>query len=125
MELLINGKSVGKKKVKECKAIFKTRYASGTVTAIAYDGAGKELSRGELKSANGKFAIVVKPEIESAVPGQIVYVPVQIQGENGVVEANADRKLTVKVDGGELLGFGSANPCTEEQYHTGDRKSVV
>ena len=42
-----------------------------------------------------------------------------LKGENGVVEANADKKLTVTVEGGELLGFGSANPCTEEQYHTG------
>jgi len=23
------------------------------------------------------------------------------------------------VENGELLAFGSANPCTEEQYHTG------
>lgn len=37
-------------------------------------------------------------------------------GENGVVESNADRKLTVRVDGRELLGFGSANPRTEERF---------
>ena len=43
----------------------------------------------------------------------------EIVGENGVVESNADQKLTVTVEGGELLGFGSANPCHEEQYHTG------
>ncbi len=49
----------------------------------------------------------------------IVYIPVEIVGENGVVESNADRCLTVTVTGGELLGFGSANPCTEETYHTG------
>ena len=42
-----------------------------------------------------------------------------IEGDNGIVESNADRKLTVTVEGGELLAFGSANPCTEEQYHTG------
>ena len=40
-------------------------------------------------------------------------------GENGTVESNADRKMTVTVEGGELLGFGSANPCHKEQYHTG------
>ena len=36
-----------------------------------------------------------------------------------MTESNADRKLTVTVAGGELLAFGSANPRTEEQYHTG------
>ena len=29
------------------------------------------------------------------------------------------RRLTVTVEGGELLAFGSANPCTEEQYDAG------
>ena len=119
VELLINGKSVGKKKIKECKAIFKTRYASGTLTAVAYDPSGKEISRNDLVSASGKLSIAVKPEVETAKAGEIVYVPVSITGENGVVESNADRKLTVTVEGGELLAFGSANPCTEEQYHTG------
>ena len=27
--------------------------------------------------------------------------------------------MTVTVDGGELLAFGSANPCTEERYDSG------
>lgn len=119
VELLVNGKSLGKKKIKECKAIFKTRYASGKIEAVAYDAGGRELLRSELNSATGKLSICAQPEKTSAAIGEIVYVPVTLQGENGVVEANADKKLTVTVEGGELLGFGSANPCTEEQYHTG------
>ena len=119
VELLINGKSVGKKKIKECKAIFKTKYASGTLTAVTYDASGREISRSELVSATGKAGVAVKPEVATAKAGEVVYVPVEIVGENGVVESNADRKLTVTVQGGELLAFGSANPCTEEQYHTG------
>ncbi len=119
VELLINGKSVGKKKVKACQAIFKTRYAAGELTAVAYDGQGKEISRSSLQSATGKLSVTVKPEAATAKPGEVVYIPVSIVGENGVVESNADRILTVSVTGGELLGFGSANPCTEEQYHTG------
>lgn len=119
VELLVNGKSLGKKKIKECKAIFKTRYASGKIEAVAYDAGGRELLRSELNSATGKLSICAQPEKISAAIGEIVYVPVALKGENGVVEANADKKLTVTVEGGELLGFGSANPCTEEQYHTG------
>jgi len=49
----------------------------------------------------------------------IVYVNIAITGENGVVECNADEMLTVFVDGGELLGFGSACPRTEENFLTG------
>lgn len=61
----------------------------------------------------------MRPEKEIVKPGEVVYVPVNLEGSNGIVESNADRRLTVTVEGGELLAFGSANPCTEEQYHTG------
>ena len=119
VELLLNGKSLGKKKIKECKAIFKTKYASGTLTAVSYSEDGMEQARRELVSATGKTVIAVKPEVTAANVGEVVYIPVELVGENGIVESNADRKLTVSVQGGELLGFGSANPCHEEQYHTG------
>ena len=119
VELLINGKSVGKQKVKECKTIFKVRYVPGTVTAVAYDADGREVGRSELVSAAGSFDIAVRPEKSTVKPGEVIYVPINMEDANGIVESNADRKLTVTVEGGELLAFGSANPCTEEQYHTG------
>ncbi|MCM1025398.1 MAG: DUF4982 domain-containing protein [Roseburia sp.] len=119
VELLLNGKSLGKKKIKECKAIFKTKYAPGTLTAVAYMADGRELARHELTSATGEAAIALKPEATAAKAGEVVYVPVELVDGNGIVESNADRKLNVTVTGGELLGFGSANPCHEEQYHTG------
>ena len=119
-ELLLNGRSCGKKKLKECKTLFKVKYAPGTLTAVAYDASGREVGRSELRSASGPFGIAVRPEKTEVKPGEIVYVPVNVEGANGVVESNADRKLSVTVEGGELLAFGSANPCTEEQYHTGN-----
>ena len=119
IELLINGKSLGKKKVKECRAIFKTKYQSGKIEAVAYDSTGREVSRNFLESATGKTGICAVPEVETAKSGEVVYVNVAIVGENGVVESNADRKLTVTVEGGELLGFGSANPRTEERFDAG------
>ena len=119
VELLINGKSAGRKKVKECKAFFKVRYSAGTVTAVAYDASGRETGRSELKSAGALFKIAVRPEKTEVRPGEIVYVPVNIEGSNDIVESNMDRRITVEVQGGELLAYGSANPCTEEQYHTG------
>jgi len=116
VELLLGSKSLGKKKIKECKAIFKTKYAPEVLTAVAYTADGKELGRSSLNPAKGELRLRVQPEESRS---DIIYIPVEIVGENGIVESNADRKMTVTVAGGELLGFGSANPCHKEQYHTG------
>ncbi len=119
IELLINGKSQGKKKVKDCKATFKTKYAPGKIEAVAYDASGREISRSYLVSATGKTSICAAPEVDTAKPGEVVYVNVAIVGENGVVESNADEKLNITVEGGELLAFGSADPRTEERFDEG------
>ena len=119
VQLVLNGKSLGKKKLKACKAMFKTKYAPGTLEAVAYDASGRETGRSNLQSATGRRLLAVKPEEERIQVGDIVYVDIAVTGENGVVESNADAKLTVTVENGALLGFGSANPCTEESFDAG------
>ena len=118
-KLLLNGRQIGKKAMKEGKAVFKVRYVPGVLTAVVYDKAGKELGRSELRSAVGKPRIAITPEEEIVAPGEIVYIPVSLVGGNGIVESAADRSLTATVTGGELLAFGSANPRTEESYVSG------
>lgn len=119
VELFLNHVSLGRKKLKDYQAKFRTKYAPGILEAIAYDAAGKELSRSRLESAEGEKKVKIIPEKNILQPGEVAYFNVEIQGENGIVEFNADRKLSVSVNGGELLGFGSANPCTEENYVDG------
>lgn len=119
VELLINGKKAGKAKVKNCRAVFQTKYQSGEISAIAYDASGNKVGQSTLVSATGKEQVRVVPENNSIKNGDIVYYDISIIGENGVVESNADRRLKVTVEGGELLAFGSANPRTEESYLSG------
>jgi beta-galactosidase len=118
VRLEINGKPVGTKKVTLHKAQFKTRYVPGMIEAVSLDANGNEISRSVLSSAKENHRIALQPE-NGAMPGRIVYVPVSVCDENGVVECNADEKITVQVEGGELLAFGSANPCTTESYLSG------
>ena len=118
-ELYVNGTLVGKQKLNECKAIFKTRYSAGTLTAVALDDAGNETSRSELHSTTGSLHLTATPETDIVKVGGIVYIPVSLQDVNGVVESNADCLLTASVTGGTLMGFGSANPCTQERYDAG------
>lgn len=119
VELLLNGKSIGRKRVKNYVAKFNAKYVPGRLVAIGYDAQGNELGRGELQSAADKPVIRVTPEESVVAAGDITYIAVEITGENGVVEANADIKLDVTVEGGELLAFGSANPRTADEYTAG------
>lgn len=119
IELFVNGKSLGKKKVKGCKTTFKTEYNPGKIEAVAYDAVDKEVSRNLLTSASSNTSIVIKPEKEVVKANEIVYINVHIADGNGVIESNNDQKLTIEVKNGELLGFGSANPRTEERFDEG------
>lgn len=118
VELMVNGKSIGKKKIKDYKTLFKTKYEPGNIVAIAYDVSGTEISRSKLVTADSA-KLVIKPEKDSYKSGDIAYININIEDANGIVESNDDRMLTVTVAGGELLGFGSANPCTENDFVSG------
>ena len=117
--LYLNEQEVGKQKFKDCKATFKVKYAPGELEAVVFDTNGKELGRSALRSAVGKTHLRLNPEVSIVRPGGILYIPVTLQSVNGEVEMNTDRPLTATVTGGELLGFGSANPRTEERFTEG------
>lgn len=119
VELLLNGHRLGRKRVKGCKASFPVTYQPGTLTAVAYDHQGNPCGQNQLVSSQGKISIDLVAEKCQAAPGDILYFDVTLTGENGQWEANADETLRVSVTGGELLGFGSANPRTEERYQSG------
>ena len=117
-ELKLNETSLGKAQLQECKAVFEVKYEPGTLTAVIYDTDGNPISESTLVSAKDA---VVKPAIsqKSAASGEILFIPVEIADEDGIVERNADETVTVSVEGGELLAFGSANPRTEGSFVTG------
>ena len=113
-ELYLNGEKIGRKKIKAYKALFTLPYKAGRLEAVVFDSDGKELGRSELNSAKGHVMLSVTPEETSVAPGELVYVPVCIADENGTVESNSDMSVTLAVSGGELLGFGSANPRLDD-----------
>ena len=120
VELFVNGKSIGRKKLKECQTFFKTKYQTGKILAITYDAAGREIERNDLISATGKISATIIPENDQVKSNQVFYVNVAMKGENGITDSNSDSLIRIKVEGGELLGFGSANPCTEEDFLSGE-----
>ena len=115
----MNGKSLGRKKIKDYKTFFKTKYSAGELTAISYDENGNKIAVNSLRSAS-EAGICIAPEKEKYEAGDIAYININIQDKDGIVESNADKTLKVLVEGGELLGFGSANPCTREDFTKGE-----
>lgn len=120
VDLYQNGKKVKSAKTKEDRALFKLTYVPGELEAVAFDGKGTEIGRNKLVSASSDLKVVLRPEEDCVAKGDIVYVAVNVEDENGIVESNADRRLKIEVENGELLAFGSANPRTIEDVHRGE-----
>ena len=56
---------------------------------------------------------------ETGESASVIYVDVELTGENGQRQMNDDRKLEVPGRGRPAVGFGSANPRTEQRYPEG------
>ena len=129
VELFVNGRSAGRKKAGEALAVedlpksfvFETVYEPGKVETVSYQD-GREISRDALKTTGSVSAIRLSPEKEAiAADGHsLVYVPVELVDAEGNVVPDGDVRLAAKVTGAaELLGFGSGNPVTAENYTSG------
>ena len=118
IRLELNGEEIGIARVHDFVAAFRLPYQPGTLRAVALDKNGHELGHSILSSAAEPFHLSARPE-SPAKAGGIAYVSVTIEGANGIVEANADERLTAHVEGGTLLAFGSANPAPTESFLDG------
>ncbi|MCK9897097.1 glycoside hydrolase family 2 TIM barrel-domain containing protein [Frankia sp. AgB32] len=122
VELLLNGDQVGAGPAGPDKgylATFSVPYRPGDLTAVAYDADGKELGRDTLTSAGAELRLQVRPERDElrADGADLAYLPIALTDAAGTVRPLADRVVTVEVTGaGTLLGFGSAQPVTEEGF---------
>lgn len=115
-ELLINGKSLGRRKIKGCSAVFKTTYENGEVTAVTYDEGGGEIGRRSLRTAGEKTQLRVLPEAESVSAEGLVFIPIRYTDPEGVWKPMEKHRLTVAVANGALVGLGSACPYTRGNY---------
>ncbi|MCM1538533.1 MAG: DUF4982 domain-containing protein [bacterium] len=119
VRLELNGKEIGAKPVKKYKAIFKTAYTPGTLTAVALDESGREISRHSLSTAGKKIKLSVMPDkTDLKADGQsLCYLPIEFTDENGELIPYMEQPVTVKVEGaGKLQGLGSALCKTDERY---------
>ena len=117
VELLLNGKSVGRKKMKnDCLFHFHVPYENGRLEAVSYDANGKEIGRNALTTAGEETMLRAVPEEKTVQPGHLCYIRLQYTDKNGTVKPTERGILDVTVEGGKLVGLGSACPYYELSY---------
>ena len=116
VELKINGKTAGRKKVKKCRTKFNVTYHDGEITAISYSENGCELGRQTLKTAEKDTMLSIHPETKTAKPGELVFIPLQYTDSQGNWKPMEKHELKVSVENGTLEGLGSACAYVEGNY---------
>ena len=65
------------------------------------------------------MGITIAPEKDNYKAGELIYLDINLTGENGEVESKADHELNVQVEGAQLLGFGSQTLITTNTFQSG------
>lgn len=116
VELLLNGKSLGRKAAGEAVGFittFETAYAPGTLEAVSYEN-GAVVGRMTLKTAD---AATIRLQLVPEPGEELIYVPVTLTDAEGVPVTDETRTLTCQVSGdAELLGWGSGDPKPRYNY---------
>ena len=116
VELFINGKSAGKKKVKKCRANFNTTYQDGEITAVSYDENGREINRYSLHTAGKETVLQVRPEEKTVKPEGLAFIQLQYTDSKGIWKPMEKHNIKVTVENGVLKGLGSPAPYVKGNY---------
>jgi beta-galactosidase len=128
VELFLNGKSLGEKKLCETEALhleWKVPYTPGILKAVAKNN-GKTVCTDEVQTAGAPFRIMLTPDrTEISADGEdLSYVKVEIVDQKGRVCPNADNLVKFKIKGGGVIaGVDNGNPISHQYFKAGERKA--
>ncbi len=117
VEVLVNGISKGKKKLKnDCLAMFRIPFEKGVIEAVSYDASGRETGRNKLTTAEGRTVLMAVPEEETVRAGHLAFVRLKFADPKGETKPMERGLIDVTVEGGKLRALGSACPFYEYNY---------
>ena len=126
-ELLLNGKSLGRKRLTDTPERVMTwivGYQPGDLSVKGFKN-GKESAQYALKTAGDVYSIDAKADRTSfdKTKKQLSHIEITVLDKNGVPVCNADSEISVKVDGpAKLIGLESGSTTSHEAYKADKRK---
>ena len=113
----LNGKEIGRSSPVKAIASLEIVYQKGILTAISIKN-GVEVNRYSLSTTTEASQIVVTPESTefAADARDLCYFGICITDDQQRLIADAAHEIQCEVEGAELLGVFSGNPCNEDQY---------
>ncbi|HEX8014739.1 MAG TPA: beta-galactosidase GalA, partial [Flavobacterium sp.] len=125
IELFLNKKSLGKKKMEQNSHLeWKVKYAPGTLEAIGYKNGKKVLSDIQ-KTTEIAQNIKLSADKENQPNGNVVVVTVEATDKKGLHVPTANHEITFSVKGGKILGVGNGNPTSLEKDQFIDAVELV
>lgn len=119
VRLELNGKKIAIKKVKDFRAEFNIKYESGTLSAIALDLNGRELSKTYLKTGKDTILTVRQDKKTLRANSQdLCFLEIEFTDDKGNLIPLIEQRVNIFITGENaiLQGFGSALCKTDEVF---------
>lgn len=114
VELFLNKKSLGKKKMELNSHLeWKVTYTSGTLEAIGYKN-GKKILTETKKTTGIAENIQLSLDKENSLNANVSVVTVEVTDKNGLHIPTANNEISFSVKGGKILGVGNGDPTSLE-----------
>ncbi|WPO77696.1 beta-galactosidase GalA [Flavobacterium sp. KACC 22761] len=125
VELFLNKKSIGKKKMELNSHLeWKVKYVPGILEAIGYKNGKKVLSEIQRTTGNAEN-IKLSLDKENVSKGNVYVVTVGTTDKNGLHVPTANDEIEFSIKGGKILGVGNGDPTSLEKDQFLDEISLV
>ena len=112
----LGGAGAAAKKLKDYKSIFKLPYEQGELRVEALDEVGRVISTHSLFSGDDVVKLSAIPEKSELSVGELCYIPIEFVDGKGLLRPEIEQRVDVSVEGGKLLGLGSALYKTDDAF---------
>jgi beta-galactosidase len=129
VELIVNGKSQGKKEYQEGTYRYiwdEIKYQPGSIKAIGYDKGGNILCEKEIKTAGtpSKITLIADRDMISADGEDLSFITVKITDKDGNICPTAADLVQFEIEGeGSLASVGNGDPTCTESYQKNERSA--